>query len=69
MEPTLRVKEDLTTQGRAWAGHDEGTLLAAALAAVLVDYRRQLGPHTDQPGSEGPGLNWRIMGRWQQLRG
>jgi hypothetical protein len=51
---------------------DEGALLAAALAATLVAYRQQVdqagGPAGEQ--SVPPGRsNWRILGRWEQLRG
>lgn len=46
---------------------DDDALLAAALAATLVAYRR----HVDQsagPGSEcAARSNWRILGRWEQL--
>jgi hypothetical protein len=48
---------------------DEGGLLAAALVAALVEYRqhvRQPSEHEDLPGA---GTNWRMMSRWQQLRG
>jgi hypothetical protein len=48
---------------------DEGGLLVAALVAALVEYRqhvRQPNEHEELPEI---GTNWRMMSRWQQLRG
>ncbi len=51
---------------------DDNALLAAALAATLVAYRRQVdqagGSGTGQAGEAGRS-NWRTLGRWEQLRG
>lgn len=58
-----KVNEEL--QGE-W---DEGRVLAAALVAALVEYRqyvRQPNEHEELPETR---TNWRMMSRWQQLRG
>jgi hypothetical protein len=62
---TSRQKDHEQLQGEL----DEGQLLAAALVAALVEYRqhvRQPNEHEKQPGTR---TNWRMMSRWQQLRG
>lgn len=51
---------------------DEDALLAAALAATLVAYRRQLGQAGGNSGGQPaePGHStWRALGRWEQLQG
>ena len=54
--------EDLVVDG------ESNPLLAAAIAALLVEYQR----YTDQPGDhENPQstqTNWRLLARWEQLR-
>jgi len=48
------------------AGHpEEGPLLAAALAAALVEYRSRLDGKGHTPASTG--ANWQAMARWEQL--
>jgi hypothetical protein len=44
---------------------EEGPLLAAALAAALVEYRGRLASRGHGPSS--PGANWQAMARWEQL--
>lgn len=65
----MRTKPDTSTSSRSWASSEEGTLLAAALAATLVEYRRTAGQSNERVRSEGPGTNWRTMARLEQLRG
>jgi len=43
---------------------EEGPLLAAVLAAALVEYRSRLAGEGHRPG---PGANWQAMARWEQL--
>jgi hypothetical protein len=51
------------------APSDEHELLAAALAATLVDYRRYIRQRGDSSGSSSVGNNWRMMACWERLRG
>jgi acetyl-CoA carboxylase biotin carboxylase subunit len=44
----------------------EEDCLAAALTAVLLDYRRRAGSQT---GAEGSASRWKMLGRWEQQRG
>jgi hypothetical protein len=48
---------------------EEGRLLAAALVAALVEYRQHAKLPTERETVTGTGANWRMMSRWQQLRG
>ena len=54
-------REDLADQ------NDE-PLLAAALAALLVEYGRYTSQREIPEGSSVQ-TNWRMIGRWEQLRG
>jgi hypothetical protein len=47
---------------------EEELLLAAALAATLIEYRRHVrqSQHTD---TQGAGVNWRLVARLERLRG
>lgn len=46
---------------------EEGSMLAAALAAALVEYRRHTKRRNGHTGSIGEGANWRVMARMEQL--
>lgn len=54
---------------------DEDMVLAAALAATLVAYRQQVQPPASgdgaggQPNGSTSASGWRMLGRWEQLRG
>ena len=48
---------------------DEGRLLAVALVAALVEYRQHVRQSNDNEELPGTWTNWRMMSRWQQLRG
>ncbi len=48
---------------------DEGPVLVAALAAVLVEYRRCAGQVNAATIPEGAGSKWRSIARWEQLQG
>jgi hypothetical protein len=48
------------------AGDPEGrALLAAALAAALVEYRSRIDGANPRPARAG--ANWQAMARWEQL--
>jgi hypothetical protein len=57
------------TDGLSWVEPDEGALLAAALAATLVEYRRYVGQSEGHLGPAGAKANWRMAARLEQLRG
>lgn len=65
MESNLMV-ESSTREGSV--GQDDEPLLAAALAALLVEYGRYTSQQEIPEGSSAQ-TNWRMMGRWEQLRG
>jgi hypothetical protein len=46
---------------------EEGVLLAVALAAALVEYRRHKERQGGQSSLGHNGTNWRVMARWEQL--
>jgi hypothetical protein len=47
---------------------EEGWLLAAAVAAALVEYRQQVQRQNGSTRAETGG-QWRTLARWQQLAG
>lgn len=48
-------------------GGEGGRLLAAALTAALLEYRRQLqAPDGDADGPQ-PAVEWRLLTRWEQM--
>lgn len=46
---------------------EEGSLLAAALVAALVEYRRHTERRNGHTNSMGESTNWRVMARMEQL--
>jgi hypothetical protein len=48
---------------------DDGALLVAALAATLVEHRREARHRNGQGTAKHTGPNWRTMARLEQLRG
>jgi hypothetical protein len=60
----FRQREQEQLQGEL----EEGQLLAAALVAVLVEYKRHVR-QSDEESSPDTWANWRVMSRWEQLRG
>lgn len=69
IESSVRVKSNRMVEAPSWTAHDEESLLVAALAATLVEYRRHVGQRNASTRSEGAGPNWRMMARLEQLRG
>ncbi len=61
-EPNLRMEEV------SWSVLDEKLLLAAAIAAAVVDYRRQARPGS-RSDLQDTRATWRTLGRWTQLAG
>ena len=66
MEST-RVVELTTEIGRS--DQEEESVLVAALAALLVDYERYTRQRSGHESSQNRPTNWRLLSRWQQLRG
>jgi len=66
MEST-RVVELTTEIGQS--DQEEESVLVAALAALLVDYERFTKKRNGHESSENWPSNWRLLSRWQQLRG
>lgn len=46
---------------------DEGRLLAAALTAALLEYRRQVRNRDDDAEGAGTAVAWRLLARWEQM--
>ncbi len=67
MGPVVKIEKELV-EDQAWTAHGEGALLAAALAATLVEYRRHVRQRAAHLGAEGAGSNWQMMARLEQLR-
>ena len=51
------------------AGQEHNPLLAVAIAALLVDYRRSADQQDDPKESPRTQAHWRLLARWEQLRG
>jgi hypothetical protein len=68
-EPIMRTESKAAMAEPARAVQGEGPLLAAALAATLVEHRRLVLRRNEHDDQEMVGANWRVMGRWQQLHG
>ncbi len=58
-----RTREDL------WVDREDKPLLAAAVAALLVEYQRYTSQGDDHEDPRGAQTNWRMLARWEQLRG
>ncbi len=65
----LEIGLDLGMEELAWPLPDEELLRAAAVAAVLVDYRQRARKQRGHSGLQGTGANWRMLRRWAQLDG
>jgi hypothetical protein len=63
-----RAKLDRTIEEPPQPDRGQDPHLAAALAAVLVEYRRSTRRDDGQVRSEQTGSNWRIMTRMAQLQ-
>jgi hypothetical protein len=48
---------------------EDESLLAAAIAALLVEYGRYVTRQGGQDGANASQANRRLMARWEQLRG
>jgi hypothetical protein len=66
---SLRVELSTATESHPWTDQGEDLLLAAALAATLVEYRRCVGERNEHTSPDGANANWRLMARMEQLRG
>jgi hypothetical protein len=71
MGRTLEHKRDTKSQAGVDAGAcwEEAAALAAALAAVMVEYRAELARRDGNGSTAGPGERWRLVSCWEQLRG
>ena len=58
-----------TVQEQPKVNLEDQALLAAALAAALVEYRRHARRRSVDEHSTGVGNNWRTMACWERLRG
>ena len=65
----VKTKPGVPVKTPASMDPEEGMLLAAALAATLVEYRHHVGQHPGYGARNRVGANWRTLGRWEQLRG
>ena len=65
----VKTKSGVPVKTPASMDPEEGMLLAAALAATLVEYQNYVGQHPGYRTRSPVGANWRTIGRWEQLRG
>jgi hypothetical protein len=49
-------------------GREDGALLAAALAAALVEYGCAVRERNGHGNDEGVGGQWRILGCWERMQ-
>jgi hypothetical protein len=63
------IKSTMVEQQQAGDSLDDGAVLAAVLAAALVEY----GRHLEQPGRQGSskaaGSNWRLLACLDRMQG
>jgi hypothetical protein len=64
----VRVESRTWVEERRGTGTEQEPLLAAALAAALVEYRRYVGPGNERASADDDNAKWRIAGRLEQLR-
>lgn len=62
---TLIITDDLDQP--LLPGLQEGSLVAAVLAAALLAYRRRLALAQKESAPTGWGAQWHTLARWQQL--
>jgi hypothetical protein len=65
---TGMLRTELLTEENV-AHDDEGLVVAAALAAALLEYRRHKGETATEELEPGGGARWRLMARLDQLQG
>lgn len=68
-ETNTAAHTKVTMQELPGAASEDQVLLAAALAAVLVEYRRHVRQRGLDERSTSAGNNWRMMACWERLRG
>jgi hypothetical protein len=68
VETTWMVETTARTKDGDQAGTEEGAVLAAALAAVLLEYRRYLKQQNSHDRPAGSDSNWQMVSRLEQLR-
>jgi hypothetical protein len=69
IESSLRAAPASTATALPTTGWNEDEIVAAALAATLVAYRRQIGREATPADSNSGGGNWRLVARMEQLQG
>lgn len=67
MQTRTAVKPDRTVAAGAWSADTEDSLLVAAVAAALVEYRRHVAQASSQDSPDPARSNWRIVTRVSQL--
>lgn len=65
-ETDVGVKSRVKEEGLG-PGGEEGALLAAALAAVLVQYGRDVQERNGHRRAEDAGPLWRMVGCWERM--
>jgi hypothetical protein len=63
------IELDARVEDRARTAPDHSTLLAAALAATLIEYRRCVHERCSSDGTNNAGNNWRMVACLERLRG
>ena len=66
--PRISINSSTTTGEFDSAAGQDGTLLAAAVAAALVEYRRYSEQRNQHHSLGGAVPQWRLLGRLEQLR-
>jgi hypothetical protein len=69
IELDVRARSSGAVERERGAHWQEGALLAAAVAAALVEYRDYVRQEEEPGGAAGVGTNWRAIACWERLRG
>jgi len=67
MHSRTTTKLERTMEAKAWSADTEYPLLVAAVAAALVEYRRQVVQANGQDLPDPARSNWRLVTRVTQL--
>ena len=68
-EVGLRAELSTAAKSHPWTEQGEEILLAAALAATLVEYRCYVGERNEHTSPHSANATWRLMARMERLRG
>jgi hypothetical protein len=64
----VRVESRMVVEEGPGPGREDGALLAAALAAALVEYGHAVRERNGHGNDESVGPQWRMVGCWERMQ-